>query len=301
MFPISLDTFNLTLNKSWNMDPLDRQLDDIKINEYLSLMDEPDNSFIRELLNNTIYVPYIKFEEALFKSFYQFKEDIKSEEFYLMLSNKIGSEHWLTALLWPHLKDMNIKNIIDEESELPIKNKYNILILDDAIYTGTNTFNKIDIPTFNVLNKIGAETKNIDIIFYFYIVIPFVSNVGYKFILDECNIRGVKCKFYNIVNIPSLGELVDINKYYPEDSEQILRDKFSISLKLDLPISDMPAIYFDHKVAAPESTFSSVYLRGKLPSLWQISILKKQHKIVVWPKVKYIYHQVVLLTMVQIL
>ncbi len=35
---------------------------------------------------------------------------------------------------------------------------------------------------------------------------------------------------------------------------------------LDLPLVDMPAIYFDHKVAAPESTFSSIYLQGKIPT-----------------------------------
>ena len=143
---------------------------------------------------------------------------------------------------------MNIKEIIDEESELPIESNYNILILDDALYTGTNTFNKIDIPIFKLSENFGLNQKDVESRFKFYIVIPFVAIEGYKFIMNEAKLRDVSCKIYNKDNLSGLKDLINISEFYPEDSEKILRDKFSISLNLDLPIADMPAIYFDNKV-----------------------------------------------------
>ncbi len=122
-------------------------------------------------------------------------------------------------------------------------------------------------PIFNLSKKLNINHINeAGRHFKFHIVIPFMSVEGAKFITDECKYLNTQCNLYKDYDMLSLKNLVDLPKYYPENIEEILRDKFEISLKLDLPLVDMPAIYFDHKVAAPESTFSSIYLQGKIPN-----------------------------------
>jgi hypothetical protein len=262
--------FDYTLNFNWDMVPIDRSFDVNKVQGYLSLLTEPDFSFVKDVLNKTTYVNYLEFKQALNQSFELFRKTARDEQFYLLLpTDKIGSEHWLTALLWPQLRTMNCCQIINETPQLPLQNGiHNILIIDDAFYTGTNTYNKIDNLIFTLSEVLNIDNNNeAGKYFNFHLVIPFMSTEGKKFLTDECNFRHTQCNFYGIHYLPVLKELLDISKYYPENSEQILRDRFEISLKLELPIADMPAIYFDHKVAAPESTFSSIYLQGKIPNI----------------------------------
>jgi hypothetical protein len=261
--------FDYTLNFNWDMVPMDRSFDPNKVQEYLSYLTEPDRSFVQELLKKTTYVRYSEFKQALLQSLELFRQNIGNEPFYLMLpTDKIGSEHWLVALLWSQLRTMNLCQIINEEPQLPLQDGiYNILIIDDALYTGTNTYNKIDSLIFTLAQALYIN-NNTDAgkYFRFHLMIPFISTEGTKFINDECHFRHTQCNLYGIYYLPALKELLDILKYYPQNSEQILRDKFEILVKLDLPIADMPAVYFDHKVAAPESTFSTIYLEGKIPN-----------------------------------
>ena len=56
-----------------------------------------------------------------------------------------------------------------------------------------------------------------------------------------------------------LTSLINIYKYYPENHLDILYHRFGIE------IFNIPLIYFDHKVAAINSTFSTIYLKGKVP------------------------------------
>lgn len=198
------------------------------------------------------------------ESFRLFKQFIAGRSFYLLLPNyKIGSEHWITALLWSNLRDLNLHKIIIDSYDLPSQSHiYDIVIIDDALYT----YNKIDdvIYTFSKISGMDNDTES-GKHFHFHLLIPYVSRAGKKFIMDECHYRNTRLSFNDIHCMASLGDLIDISSYYPIEPEQTLRDRFDVSLNLDLPIADMPAIYFDHKVAAPESTFSSIYLEGKIP------------------------------------
>lgn len=241
----------------WDMPLIDRSFDLQKVKSYLSLLRSPDDLFVSSLLEATRYVKYDEFGSMLLKSFSNFMQNIETKDFYLVLDSKsIGSEHWLAALLWPNLQSMNMTGIVDRTLPSDHQGIANVVIIDDAIYTGTNTFGKIDEFVYS-----SSQMTNVG--YHFHIIVPFVSVEGEKFILDECRARGVQCTFYAVERLPGLSAL--INKYYARDSEEILRQRFGISLKLDLPIANMPAIYFDHKVAAPESTFSSIYLEGRLP------------------------------------
>lgn len=269
-----------TLKYDWDMKIADRAFDNIKVDKYLSLLNEPDKSFVRDLINNTTYINYLQFKNALTRSFRLFMNNIGEDGFYLILpSDKIGSEHWLTTLLWPQLRNLNIIKIIEQDDTSIFENfanqTYNILIIDDAYYTATNTFVKIDNISYPLSEKLGKSREEIGKYFKFHILIPFISTEGTNFIVDECKLLDAQYIIYGIYYLPALKELLNIEKYYPENSEIILRDRFHISLKLDLPISNMPAVYFDHKVAAPESTFSSIYLEGTLPNNMEFGSLFK--------------------------
>ena len=254
--------FDYTLNFNWDMLPVDRSFDPIKVQEYLSLMNEPDSSFIQELLSKTTYIRYEEFKQALFQSFDLFRKSIGQEGFYLMLpSDKIGSEHWITALLWPSLRTMNLAQVIDEKSPIILNGITNILFIDDAIYSGQNTINKINAITFNgaVINKeinfmeIGKYLK-------FHVVTPFITTYGTNVILNVCKERNTQCIIYGIYQLPTLPNLMNINKYYSGNNKSLLSERFNIFS------IDMPAVYFDHKVAGPVSTFVNIYINGRLPN-----------------------------------
>ncbi len=143
-YVLDREFFDITTNFNWDMNDVDRSFDPEKIEKYLSLLTDNDKDFITELLKKTTYIKYAQFKVSLLKCLELFFNNISNEEFFLLLpTDRIGSEHWLTSLLWSLLKQKNIRGIIDEDTELEDK-FYNILIIDDALYTGTNTFSKID-------------------------------------------------------------------------------------------------------------------------------------------------------------
>lgn len=254
--------FDRTLQYNWDMVPVDRSFDPYKVSQYLSLLSEPDRSFVSNLLNVTTYLPYTQFKKALLSSFQQFAKNIGNNEFYLVVSkHRIGSEHWLISLLWPQLRYLNMKEIIDENSIIPPSNSIHLVIIDDASYSGVSAFGLIDEVTYNIPKEFQKYVT-------VHLVLPFISKASQRFLLDECKVMGINCIMYAIYYMPSLRELMDVSKYYPENEEDILRQRFGIAAEWEeqMLIIDMPAIYFDHKVASTRSTFSSIYLDGQLPN-----------------------------------
>ncbi|CAN5664506.1 hypothetical protein BH23THE1_BH23THE1_28410 [soil metagenome] len=176
--------FDFTLNYNWDMVPVDRSFDPNKIKEYLSQIErENDLLFIKELLEKTTYVDYAKFKQALLDTFELFKQSIGQEEFYLMLPKaRVGSEHWLTALLWAQLRRLNLKKIINETNELT-EHMTNILIIDDAIYSGQRIIERI------YMFGETMSSKNVKC----HIVTPFASSPGFKLIDESCKDYDIEC------------------------------------------------------------------------------------------------------------
>lgn len=153
-----------------------------------------DRAFIEELLNNTIYINYQTFKKSLLLSFEMFRQEIDNSQFYLLLPNsKIGSEHWITEILWPLLRNMNLIDIIDQQQNLILKDVVNILIIDDAIYSGQNTITKIEAIIFAAAlanPKIGF--MNVGKYFKFHIVTPYTTrNGGDKVIKKSTNLKQI--------------------------------------------------------------------------------------------------------------
>lgn len=240
---MNLDFFESTLGYNWDMTPVDRSFDPVKVNEYLSLLHEPDRSFVRELLDKTLYVRYNLFKEALVSSYKKFENAIGRDEFYILLpTNKVGSEHWIVAILWPALRHLNVKGIVNKDSDMVINDVTNVVIFDDAIYSGQHTMGTIDELTFNLPNSRLLK---------FHLIIPYVTVSGVKSIYS----MGIKMQLYAQSKLPNLSDLMDIGKYYSD----------AYLYKFGIEIPNLPPIYFDHKVAGPFSTYSPIYLEGKIP------------------------------------
>ncbi len=266
--------FDKTLKYDWDMKTIDRSLDLSRVETYLSLVDEPHRSFIEEVIKNTRYIPFDVFKEALVYSFDLFKKRIGVEKFYILLDDeKIGSEHWIVALLWRYIKELNVVEIIHSESEIP-KNA-NILLIDDAIYSG-----------HHLTQIFGDLGENITI----HVVVPYISNIGYEYLISFCKSRGLTCNFYYKELIDSIRTSVDILKYYPAENTNIYKYSpyyprelyyslynmqiFSPRLSTEKGILynaykinafDVTPIYFDHKVAGSSSTLLPIYMKGIIP------------------------------------
>lgn len=254
--------FDYTLNFNLDMAPVDRSFDPVKVQNYLSRMSEPDRSFIQELLNRTTYIKYSDLKQALFQSFQSFKQKIGQQEFYLMLpAGKFGSEYWLVALLWPQIRTMNLKGIIKDTDNFQPQGPTNILVIDDAIYSGARMVEMFE----NITQGNRQKSK----FFNFHLVVPFITQRGTDYILGVCKNLGASATVFGIYYLPSLESIINIESFYPpqpslyEDYEEYIVDV--ILSRFGIPGLDMPAVYFDHKAAGEFSTFSSVYLQGRLP------------------------------------
>lgn len=162
---------------------------------------------------------------------------------------------------------MNLVDIINKESQL-LPPEINILIVDDCIYTGQHTIGTIDDFTSNLVLKkypsykepydipnFRSEQENIIKKINFHFVIPYVSQYGRKSIQDAF---GIVNSFYPRSVLRSLNWNEIVNTY-DEGKIGIFVMKFQIENM------DVPAIYFDHKVADSFSTFSTIYLQGIIP------------------------------------
>lgn len=254
--------FDSTLDFNWDILPVDRSFDENKVKEYLPSLDEPDRSFIEELLNKTTYINYSHFKQAFQESFERFKENIGQQEFYLLLcTTKPCSENWLTALIWSQLRTLNIKGIINYESNITFENPTNILLIDDCIYSGHHLTGVTDNFTYSkpLVNNI-----------IFHIMAPFACDSGKNCILGFNNYIKAKVIIYNVRDLPKLSTLIDLTKYY-SNAYDILYKKFGFE------ILELPLVYFDHKVAGVMSTYSTIYLEGRRPGQGNYGSLLKEN------------------------
>lgn len=253
-----------------NMEVVDRSLDEVKVRKYIEQLQPDEQKFVRELLDKTTYISFAELKIALSYAFEKFKKSIGDQPFYLMASGyKFGSEHWFIGLLWDQIRTMNLLGILNENSELKLTEPTNIVIIDDAIYTGNNVLSMIDEFSYFLSEKQGRPQKDICSNIKLHMVIPFINYSGLESINHFLKEFGIIGYTYSNNIIDGLSDLIDV-------SDNMV-DRFGI----DIP--EMSAIYFDHKVAGSMSTFSMIYLDGLVPGKERFGSLFKvnpsRHKI----------------------
>lgn len=233
--------FDLTLESDWSMPFCDRSLDWEKIEKYLSRLPPDHNEFTREVLKKTRYISYKEFYNSLIISFEKFTKAIADRVFDILLpKDKIGSEHWVLALLWPRIKKLNSRKII---TKFDNNDLVDILRVDDCIYTGVSMQYIFDTLTYN---------KNISKPIEMHIVAPYATKLGMNNIFTGSKRygKGINCNFYHSEDIPSLNELIPTRS--PRGNPNFTEGM------------GLPALYFDHKVAGECSTYHSLYMYAPL-------------------------------------
>lgn len=255
-----MDMFTLldsSLNYDWNMpDPGYRNLDPLKVKDYIISTPEPlFKDFVTSVLDHTKYYDFYKFKAALLISLNKFIQEIADRPFYIFfnLMDRIGSEQWLVLLLWNRLRNLNVKGFITSYSD-QVPEDSSILIIDDAIYSGTNMISLMDNYTYGM-----HEINRRPIMYQFHLVVPYVSLTG-----------GIEVESFNTLSFISTIRLYSHIQTY--SIREILSHEHKILSHYDLIISsygiegDPVPIYFDHKIGNEFASFPTIYLEGRIPN-----------------------------------
>lgn len=233
------------------VNPGTRGLDMHRVASYLNAF-PPERSAEKDVatqaLAHTHYIPEAEFLNALETSFQKFVENIQNRPFYIYVPvHKLGSEMVLLVHLWSRLRQMNVKGFVGAPRsalQCTVEGKEEVLIIDDAVYTGINTISKIDELSYESRGKHSPENPII-----FHLVIPYASVSG-KIPLET---------------FTGDQQYVVVHSYYTQVFPIVQCPDEDVQMAFDLQTPELLPIYFDHKVANNFATFPMIYLEGYIP------------------------------------
>jgi len=274
----------------WSMEPVDRRVDTNRLMRFIQeeALDDLDEIVLIELAKHTTYVSFEKLMDKMIMLVKSLPEQIN---LLFDTTDKLGSEHWLSVLLWPYLQEKVVKVI---NTYRDIDNEHPIVILDDCIYSAqhmmktiakiSHDYNCTQDPAYclNPTNQVtmikglpDLTVKNKYLTNKIIVAVPYISVTAEAIYLPM---------FSRSVNIDL--EIVFVHKLYPFIN--ILRelpntkDLFESTLDLidymherwETFDANIP-IYFDHKIAGEHSSFPTIYkeIVKELPSRARIEEL----------------------------
>lgn len=251
--------------------PGQRGLRKDNIDTYLNnINDDLSKQFAAMFLKHVTYIPFNVFYQSLQNSLNKFLSTIADKPYAILLEqDHYGSESWLTQLLFQTELLGKEPDIISKAN--PNKDPIDIVIIDDAIYSGINTLSKIDnfIYYANQNGKILTPERYI-----FHIVVPYVSISGYNMLCKNIDKFG-NSKLYFYTNLPLIKSIWQLEpsmkNMFQKDNEE-LHDVIVKNLNID-PHTDFVPIYFDHKIACELSTAMSILQKVVTPLPSRSSLL----------------------------
>lgn len=203
-------------------------------------------------LKHVRYIPFPEFYDALIKSLDNFLVHQGNRPYAIFVdSSKYGSEYWILQMLWKDViaKQNNIPMLISEFR--PDTDPSDIIILDDALYTGVHAFGALD----DAFHQSGIRAPGN---YRFHFVVPYITNQAKNYITE--NLSSSAVVFYPLSIIPTLLEfdepevktsaykLNERKKYTPV--EEVINE-FDLNQYEDM---DFTPLYFDFKIAKNAST-----------------------------------------------
>nr|QBK90171.1 MAG: uncharacterized protein LCPAC102_00840 [Pithovirus LCPAC102] len=241
-----------------DMDPVDRSIDQTKVNNYLnSIQDFKIKEITQLIIDNTTYINFNTLKNELIKQVNKLPNNIN---ILFDTRDKVGSEHWLIVLIWPWIKNKVIKVI---NTFTDIDNDYPILIIDDAIYSGHYMMGVMDMISYEYkqFNNISwnAPFKN-----KFIGMVAYASKNGIEGINRNSKYMGADILIYTDNIIANISQLI------PNYNNDYMHKNFGIE-------NDNVPIYFDHKIAGKFSSFPNIYkhIVKELPSRYKIEELEQ--------------------------
>lgn len=270
---------------NWNMEPVDRSIDPTKYTIYInSISDNKLKAVVDGIIQNTIYINF-----STFKHYLDALTTTLPVKFNLLLdTEKIGSEHWIIALIWDKIRDKVVKIINTKDN---IDNEYPIVIMDDCIYSARHSIGLMGelIIRHNERNYRGTEeliyfsTRDISTVINrtlnneIIILSVCTSTTGAYYINEFKADVGVRVKMFSGFTLAPAVLLVKDkleNTIYGFMDNEDAVDYFidHIGAK-DTNL----AIYFDHKIAGEFSSFPDIYSKivKASPSRYKIEQLER--------------------------
>jgi len=158
---------------------------------------------------------------------------------YVFLPEKIGSEQYFFSQVYDLFPEISIpSNIINEFGSLNHLKEINILIVDDASFSGNNTLAKLDDLTY--LNK---KTR------FNFIILIGLQLVPIDIVIKQQEFQQSQASRMNVINIP---------EFLSPSSIQL--DNYDLGNETTM----VATCYFDHKVPNEFGSWPQIYLEGCL-------------------------------------
>ena len=226
--------------------PASAPLNEANILSYLNRVDEfkiPIHSLVARLIvDETEQVNFSTFFDFFRQSFLSFvgrnkqRFDNSSQKWYLwvplFLRSGLGSEHWLAirALFLFKAFKVPLTGTIDEwlhhDSKSTVTDTINVLVFDDAIYSGIHI--RASIREF--FDNVSKQLQAIPGHFFFHLIVPFATCEGINEIKKLISNEKQNVAFYAIERLQTIEQLYECQK--PTISsipsfEKLLKTKFS--------------------------------------------------------------------------
>ena len=202
--------------------------------------------YIDAVVRHTHYISTTEFMNNLRLSLEAFLKAVGDRPYGIVLfSQKYGSEYWILQQLFA--RDLKGREPPVLYKSNPEKDPTDIMIIDDAIYSGMN----VSIAISDFLSNVKTDKK-----YTFHIVVPYVSTRGYEIISEDFKDRA------NLIFYPAGGHTIpSLKDIDPKLWDDIIADEYIVQ-KYDI-VEDNPhtLIYFDHKIADARATANEVLER----------------------------------------
>jgi len=255
------------LKNTFSKYPLNHEIDSKNVKKFIHLADPSVKHICKKIIDNTDHISFEKFLSRLnscINDFLLFFNIIKPIYIFIDIDYYKNYEYKSSFWIFTYIKQYILFKTNFKYDIFLINNTDNlkdndiILFIDDCIYSGTQMSD-----TINNINNI----KKLKL--FFYILVPFISNIGKAKVIYYFNLkknRRLFCKIFFPFNVYKPKIVSDILTF----KEISLIEKYYIKL---LSFSDKFLIYFDHKLADPISTITHFYL-GIVPNQKNFNILK---------------------------
>ena len=212
--------------------------------DYIKNYPIEDQNIIRKIIENTEYITDDEFQRPMVNSIQKFINAIDERKFYIILDSvKIGSEHWILHRFWIYLQPIrdNILGFIDSAKPETFIHKElndkNLVVFDDAAYSGNNTLAKIDMVNYH-WKQHNKKLLSVN----YHIVIAYMTQFSIDAITNfDPNIK---------VFVYNSKIMIPFEELHP------LTEEFKRKHKIEaIPVP----LYFDHKIANQFGSFPQFY------------------------------------------
>lgn len=229
-------------------------LDPNKMAKVLNTLSPEEREIYQFVWNHTKFIPtqqVLDFVSLAIDDFLSSVEDSSNKTVMLSPSQKWGSEQWLATVFYDKLGQPPVTDTLTSLSP----GSYNIIILDDAVYSGTNLISTIDEGTYDLAKKYGLKQKQLSkngFNLTFYIIVGLASNYG-MFQINNF-LSGQQINFHVSIGarMKTITDIVEEEKFnmkWQVYNDIVEKQKYPSPIDSKQPLYDATTVWLGHKIA----------------------------------------------------